>query len=83
MPPQEEEVSTPVVNNLEGQIQDTPVHPFRVESLSWKNISYYYKTSAAGKGSKSKQSEKAAVKQCTGVVKRGDMVAVMGKFVIS
>jgi hypothetical protein len=43
-----------------------------IDSLAWKDLSYYYKTRGGN------QVEKAAVKRCTGLVKRGDMVAVMG-----
>jgi hypothetical protein len=53
--------------------QPQPTHP--VETLAWRNLSYYYKTKGV-KGAK--DGERAAVKQCTGVVHRGDMVAVMG-----
>ena len=94
-----QEVSSPVLNNLEGQ-QDTTLSPsiikainskaagktktavpaykasppFLVESLAWQDLSYYYRTQDGGK-----EKEKAAVKNAMGLVKRGDMVAVMGK----
>jgi len=100
-----QEVSSPVLNNLEGQ--DTTMSPsiinaikskaagkttmktttttaavsaykapppFLIESLAWQDLSYYYRTRDGGK-----EKEKAAVKNATGLVKRGDMVAVMGK----
>jgi|EP00624_Nannochloropsis_granulata_P007147 hypothetical protein len=99
-PTVEQEVSSPVLNNLEGQnnalspstanaignkaagklamtatvpAYKAPV-PFLIESLAWQDLSYYYRTQDGGK-----DTEKAAVKNATGLVKRGDMVAVMGK----
>lgn len=88
-------LSSPEINNLEGQSHTethkvlTPPTaekpaipgrsmppPMKIESLAWKDISYYYKTS--GRRGVRPQ-EKAAVKNCTGLVKRGDMVAVMGE----
>jgi hypothetical protein len=50
----------------------TPVAaPFVVETLAWEGLSYYYRT-------RDKGHEIAAVKDATGLVQRGDMVAVMG-----
>lgn len=98
-PTPKQEVSSPVLSNLEGQsnalspgITNTtaskgagkltmtasvstykaPV-PFLIESLAWQDLSYYYRTQDGGKGI-----EKAAIKNATGLVRRGDMVAVMG-----
>lgn len=100
-----QEVSSPVLNNLEGQdstLSPSIINaisskgagrtktttttaavtvaaykapsPFLIESLAWQDLSYYYRTQDGGK-----EKEKAAVKNATGLVKRGDMVAVMGK----
>lgn len=50
-------------------------HAHTVDTLAWRDLSYYYKTKGKGKEG---SVERAAVKQCTGLVRRGDMVAVMG-----
>ncbi|KAM3570024.1 hypothetical protein VYU27_007902 [Nannochloropsis oceanica] len=98
-PTPKQEVSSPVLSNLEGQSNalspgitnataskgagkltmtasvsayKAPV-PFLIESLAWQDLSYYYRTQDGGK-----DIEKAAVKNATGLVRRGDMVAVMG-----
>lgn len=90
------EMSTPRITALEGGGPDdnagsSPLaaarkekqrkqHKIVVETLAWRDLSYYYKTKAkGGKGSE----ERAAVKQCTGLVRRGEMVAVMGESVES
>ena len=73
-------LSSPALSHLEGGGKDAsprkaaPAPSLVVDSLGWTNVSYYFKTKSKG-GS----TEKAAVQGCTGLVKRGDMVAVMGK----
>ena len=76
-------LSSPAISNLEGGGKESspsksrgsaPTPSLVVESLAWRNVCYYFKTK-----SKDGKSEKAAVQGCTGVVKRGDMVAVMGE----
>ncbi len=84
-----ETINSPTMARLEGGAFDEgepaskrpsslsqlqPTH--QVETLAWRNLSYYYKIKGA-KGAKDR--ERAAVKQSTGVVRRGDMVAVMGE----
>jgi hypothetical protein len=77
------EMSTPRMIGLEGGAggnEREPASPLnapnRVETLAWRDLSYYYKTKGGKEGESA--GERAAVKQCTGVVHRGDMVAVMG-----
>lgn len=97
MPPLEAmtSASTPRMDQLEGGgtagMPESPsdrvgsgaaagAHYSGVESLAWRGLSYYYRVKG-GKGQAA--GERAAVTRCTGVVKRGDMVAVMGASVTS
>lgn len=87
MPPLEEVNTTPRMDRLEGGgaagLPESPsertAHNSGVESLAWRDLSYYYRVKE-GKGQAA--GERAAVTRCTGLVKRGDMVAVMGEPVV-